>query len=181
MDRRFLFHGCQRLIQTCDYRLAPLYQDMWSEVFCFAPLGNPNNTFFITNEYGHYGGGDYFKLRANLAKLDRETISKYEVKITCKNIEYTDAKSATTTIHVKILDANDNLPVFEKEIYKVNVSKTLQPGVDIIQVRATDDDAGENGKITYSLVKTRVSYIFQIVKDLGVISLRRNEKLTKQE
>ena len=86
---------------------------------------------------------------------------------------------AVTTIHIDILDSNDNLPVFEKEIYFAKIPKIVQSGEDIIQVHATDDDANENGKIRYSLVLTGDSYIFNIDKTLGVISLRNKEKLMK--
>ncbi|XP_028405950.1 uncharacterized protein LOC114528495 [Dendronephthya gigantea] len=153
----------------------------FTRIYCFVSDGNLNNTFSVTHDYGYYGAGDYYKLKANLSKLDRETTPKYDLKITCRNIEYLDAKPATTTIHVEILDANDNLPVFDKDIYKIKVPNTLKPGIDIIQVRATDDDAEENGKITYTLAYTQQSYIFHIVKDLGVISLKKDEKLTESE
>ncbi len=44
---------------------------------------------------------------------------------------------------------------------------------------ATDDDANENGKITYSLVYSSDSYIFSIDGKYGVISLKDHEKLFK--
>jgi hypothetical protein len=136
----------------------------------------------ITYESYYYGWGDddqHFKLRANLQKLDREKISEYYLQITCENLEYSDAAPATTTIHVQVLDVNDNLPVFEKEIYKVKVPTNVHAGENIIQVMATDDDADENGKIKYSLVYTADSYIFSIDKSYGVISLKTNERLSR--
>ena len=145
-------------------------------------LGSVNSTFDIATVYSYYhyySGYQRFKLRAWLPKLDRETISKYNIEITCKNLEYRDAKKAVTTIHIDILDSNDNLPVFEKEIYFTKIPKNIQSGEDIIQVHATDDDANENGKIRYSLVLSGDSYIFNIDKTLGVISLRDKEKLMK--
>ena len=71
--------------------------------------------------------------------------------------------------------------MFEKEIYFAKVPKSVQSGEDIIQVHATDDDANENGKIRYSLVLSGESYIFNIDKTLGVISLKDKEKLIKQK
>ena len=136
----------------------------------------------ITYKPYYYGYGDkdqYFKLRVRQLQLDREATSEYNIEITCKNIEYEDAARAVTTIHVQILDANDNLPVFEKEIYNAKIPKSIQGGEDIIQVIATDDDIDENGKIRYSLVPSSDSYIFMIDEKSGVISLKSIEQLSR--
>ena len=67
--------------------------------------------------------------------------------------------------------------MFDEEIYFAKVGKNIHSGDDIIQVQATDDDAGENGKIKYTLVPSSSSYIFTIDTMLGVISLRDMEKI----
>ena len=103
---------------------------------------------------------------------------KYDIEITCENIEYEDAKKAKTVITVVILDANDNLPVFEKEFYETTVRKNIRSGEDIIQVQASDDDINENGKIVYSLRHTVTSYIFRMDKKTGVLSLKDKERLS---
>ena len=108
--------------------------------------------------------------------------NKYDIEITCENIEYEDAVKAKTTIRVVILDANDNLPVFEKEFYETTVKKNIRSGEDIIQVQASDDDINENGKIVYSLMHTvTTSYIFRMDKKTGVLSLKDKEKLSDPE
>ena len=77
-----------------------------------------------------------------------------------------------------ILDANDNLPVFEKEFYETTVKENIRSGEDIIQVQASDDDINENGKIVYSLRHTVTSYIFRMDKETGVLSLNDKERLS---
>ena len=104
--------------------------------------------------------------------------NKHDIEITCENIEYEDAVKAKTTIRVVILDANDNLPVFEKEFYETTVKADIRSGEDIIQVQASDDDIDENGKIVYSLMHTIDSYIFRMDKKTGVLSLKDKEKLS---
>ena len=106
---------------------------------------------------------------------------KYNIEITCENTEYEDAKKAKTNITVVILDANDNLPVFEKEFYETTVKENIRSGEDIIQVQASDDDINENGKIVYSLMHTDASYIFRMDKKTGVLSLKDKEKLSDPE
>ena len=135
----------------------------------------------ITYRHYYYWGNvdQYFTLRARLIKLDREETSDYKIKITCRNLGYNDAATANTTIDIKILDANDNLPVFEKEIYKAKIPKNIRAGESILQVMATDDDSGENAKIKYSLVYSHQSYIFSIDETYGVISLKQHEILSR--
>ncbi|CAB3991312.1 protocadherin Fat 2 [Paramuricea clavata] len=159
------------------------YYWYWARrISCSITKGNVNNTFIVTYRSYYYGYGDddqYFKLRVRSLQLDREATSEYNIEITCKNIEYKDATRAVTTIHVQILDANDNLPVFEKEIYNAKIPKSIKGGEDIIQVVATDDDIDENGKIRYSLVHSSDSYIFTIDEMSGVISLKSVEQLAR--
>ena len=139
-----------------------------------------SDTFYITQNYYRYGyNTQFFYLRAINRRVDRETTEEYYLNITCINTNFEDAPNATTTIHIKILDANDNLPVFKRPIYNATIPKNLRPGEDVIQVMATDDDAAENGKITYKLLYTSDSYIFVIDKLSGVISLSSYGLLAK--
>ncbi|RMB96913.1 hypothetical protein DUI87_26984 [Hirundo rustica rustica] len=50
-------------------------------------------------------------------------------------------------------DANDNPPVFTKEIYTVRLMENLPEGSLAFQVKATDNDEGTNAEITYSFRK----------------------------
>ncbi|TRY86220.1 hypothetical protein DNTS_035618, partial [Danionella cerebrum] len=60
------------------------------------------------------------------------------------------ARSGTTQITIKILDANDNAPVFEQDLYEVKVKENTAPGTVILTVKALDVDDGLNGEIEYS-------------------------------
>ena len=142
-------------------------------------LEDHNNTFYIVpNTYRYSYGTKFYDLRARNNLIDRETIEEYYLNISCTNIDFKDA-NATTTIHIKILDVNDNLPVFERSIYNATIPRNLPPGADVIQVIATDDDLAENGNITYRLVHEGGSYIFVIDKSSGVISLSSHGQLAQ--
>jgi hypothetical protein len=54
-------------------------------------------------------------------------------------------------LKIDILDINDNVPIFGKSIYRKTVPEDTSPGTSIIQVIATDKDAGENARITYAI------------------------------
>ncbi|NXP46602.1 PCDGD protein, partial [Heliornis fulica] len=59
-------------------------------------------------------------------------------------------RSGTAQIKITVTDANDNPPVFTKEIYKVRLLENLPDGTLAFQVKATDADEGTNAEITYS-------------------------------
>ncbi|XP_009693661.1 PREDICTED: protocadherin gamma-B1-like, partial [Cariama cristata] len=59
-------------------------------------------------------------------------------------------RSGTIQIKINVTDANDNAPVFTREVYKVRLLENLQEGSLAFQVKATDCDEGTNAEITYS-------------------------------
>ncbi|XP_067455325.1 protocadherin beta-16-like [Thunnus thynnus] len=62
--------------------------------------------------------------------------------------------SGTAQIHVTVLDANDNAPVFTKTVYKATITENAPQGTVITRVSASDADKGSNSKITYSISNT---------------------------
>lgn len=61
--------------------------------------------------------------------LDRETIEVYTLIVTAadKATPVSDRKSSTGTIVVKILDENDNYPLFAERTYTVSVPEDTNP------------------------------------------------------
>ncbi|XP_075366226.1 protocadherin gamma-B5-like [Mycteria americana] len=81
--------------------------------------------------------------------LDREKQRNHHLILTA--VDGGDpVRSGTTQIKINVTDANDNAPVFTKEIYKVRVLENLPEGSLAFQVKATDGDEGTNAEITYS-------------------------------
>uniref|UniRef100_A0A803XLD9 Cadherin domain-containing protein n=1 Tax=Meleagris gallopavo TaxID=9103 RepID=A0A803XLD9_MELGA len=81
--------------------------------------------------------------------LDREKQKSHNLILTA--VDGGDpVRSGTAQIKVDVTDANDNAPVFDKEIYKVRVPENLPEGSLAFQVKATDGDEGTNAEITYS-------------------------------
>ncbi|NXX40552.1 PCDGD protein, partial [Tricholaema leucomelas] len=81
--------------------------------------------------------------------LDREKQRNHHLILTA--LDGGDpVRSATIQIKIDVTDANDNTPVFTKEIYKVRLLENLPEGSLAFQVKATDGDEGTNAEITYS-------------------------------
>ncbi|XP_078810271.1 protocadherin gamma-A5 isoform X22 [Oryzias latipes] len=59
--------------------------------------------------------------------------------------------SGTVQIHVTVLDANDNAPLFTQPTYKGTLTENSPKGTLLITVTATDKDKGINGVINYSI------------------------------
>ncbi|XP_051810293.1 protocadherin alpha-3-like [Acanthochromis polyacanthus] len=81
--------------------------------------------------------------------LDRETAGSHSLTLTALD-GGKPPKSGNMNIVVKVLDVNDNAPVFSKDVYSVTLSENAPVGTTVIQVNATDLDEGPNGEVVYS-------------------------------
>lgn len=52
----------------------------------------------------------------------------------------TDSRSCTATLIVKVLDINDNVPVFNPTEYRANITEHSSIGTTVVHLRATDLD-----------------------------------------
>lgn len=62
-----------------------------------------------------------------------------------------------------ITDVNDHDPVFTHPIYNFSTPETDGPGDIVVGlVSATDEDLGQNGIVTYSIISIDVQHVFNI-------------------
>ncbi|KAM8910665.1 protocadherin gamma-A4-like isoform 34-T34 [Spinachia spinachia] len=83
-------------------------------------------------------------------RLDREKQKDINLLLTALD-GGSPQRSGTVVIHVTVLDANDNAPVFSQAVYKASLPENSPPGTVVIIVSATDADEGVNGYVTYDL------------------------------
>lgn len=62
-------------------------------------------------------------------------------------------KSVSMNVTIRVLDANDNRPIFEKLFYNVSVREDCPVHTKLIQINAFDIDDGLNAVIEYKLVR----------------------------
>ncbi|XP_048884510.1 protocadherin alpha-8-like isoform X2 [Brienomyrus brachyistius] len=62
------------------------------------------------------------------------------------------AKSGTLQIIINVIDVNDNIPVFNKTLYKARIPEDAPYGSSVITIFASDPDEGQNGEIIYSFI-----------------------------
>ncbi|XP_053319436.1 protocadherin gamma-C5-like isoform X34 [Spea bombifrons] len=80
--------------------------------------------------------------------LDREEIEEHKLILTALD-GGEQRRSGTTQITVVVVDINDNAPVFDQLIYKVNLIENSPLNAIVIKLNATDPDEGSNGEIEY--------------------------------
>lgn len=82
--------------------------------------------------------------------FDREAKASYVVAVGCLDQGY-PSNIASANLTVRVLDVNDNVPVFEKSLYTASIRENNAMDEVLLDVKATDADAGENGYIRYRL------------------------------
>lgn len=60
------------------------------------------------------------------------------------------ANYAKATVKIKVLDVNDNAPVFGRLYYSIEVPENLD-ALPLFTLKATDPDAGDSGEISYRI------------------------------
>ncbi|XP_056373000.1 protocadherin-12 isoform X2 [Hyla sarda] len=88
--------------------------------------------------------------------LDREKRDEYELTIQAKD-QGEPSFSARKSLKIRVSDANDNPPVFERLSYDVFLDENCAPLTHLLTLNAEDIDVGDNAKVTYSIIDS-VSY-----------------------
>ncbi|XP_067313467.1 protocadherin-19 isoform X2 [Pseudorasbora parva] len=105
--------------------------------------------------------------------LDRETQSRYTFELTAED-GGDPPKSGTVQLNIKVIDSNDNNPVFDEPVYNVNVLENSPINTLVIDLNATDPDEGTNGEVVYSFinfVSNLTKQMFKIDPKTGVITV----------
>ncbi|XP_016113867.1 protocadherin-19 isoform X4 [Sinocyclocheilus grahami] len=105
--------------------------------------------------------------------LDRETQSRYTFEFTAED-GGDPPKSGTVQLNIKVIDSNDNNPVFDEPVYTVNLLENSPINTLVVDLNATDPDEGTNGEVIYSfinLVSNLTKQMFKIGLKTGVITV----------
>ncbi|XP_060936146.1 protocadherin beta-15-like [Limanda limanda] len=105
------------------------------------------NDYFKLNVKSKGSGRKYGELVLD-KELDREEKKEIVLLLTAFD-GGSPQRSGTVVVHVTVLDANDNLPVFSQAVYKASLPENSPLDTLVITVGATDADEGVNGEVSY--------------------------------
>ena len=102
--------------------------------------------------------------------LNREQRAQYSLALVCQDYG-TPQQVSLKHIQISVVDVNDNRPVFSPPSYAANLIENNQIGQFVVQVNASDLDAGRNGHVEYAM-DDQMNAIFDVNPISGVITAR---------
>uniref|UniRef100_A0AAV2LEZ3 Protocadherin Fat 1 n=1 Tax=Knipowitschia caucasica TaxID=637954 RepID=A0AAV2LEZ3_KNICA len=133
--------------------------------------GNPQGFFAITSKTG--------LVTTTSRRLDREQQDEHILEVTVTD-QGVPPKSTTVRIIVKVLDENDNRPLFLEKIYKIKLPERERPEKErglkrdpVYRVIASDRDNGPNSEISYSIEEGDEQGKFFIEPKTGLVSSKK--------
>ena len=131
------------------------------------------NDFFILKVETKSDGSKFPELVVDKA-LDRETQASFRLMLTAVDGGQPE-KSGSTLLLIKILDVNDNAPVFDEPVKRVRLLENVTRGTLVTKLNATDADSGSNGDISFLFSKYTpegVRSLFSVDPKSGELSVK---------
>uniref|UniRef100_A0A7N6C234 Cadherin EGF LAG seven-pass G-type receptor 1a n=1 Tax=Anabas testudineus TaxID=64144 RepID=A0A7N6C234_ANATE len=145
------------VVGTSVLTVTAVDRDVNSVVTYQISSGNTRNRFAITSQSG---GG----LITLALPLDYKQERQYVLTVTASD----GTRYDTAQVFINVTDANTHRPVFQSANYQVMLSEEKPVGSTVVVISATDEDTGENARITY-VMEDNVPQ-FKIDPDTGAIT-----------
>lgn len=145
------------VVGTSVLTVTAVDRDVNSVVTYQISSGNTRNRFAITSQSG---GG----LITLAFILDYKQERQFVLTITASD----GTRYDTAQVFINVTDANTHRPVFQSANYQVMLSEEKPVGSTVVVISATDEDTGENARITY-IMEDNVPQ-FKIDPDTGAIT-----------
>uniref|UniRef100_A0A4W5NLX5 Cadherin EGF LAG seven-pass G-type receptor 1a n=1 Tax=Hucho hucho TaxID=62062 RepID=A0A4W5NLX5_9TELE len=145
------------VVGTSVLTVTAVDRDVNSVVTYQISSGNTRNRFAITSQSG---GG----LITLALPLDYKQERQYVLTVTASD----GTRYDMAQVFINVTDANTHRPVFQSANYQVMISEDRPIGSTVVVISATDEDTGENARITY-IMEDNVPQ-FKIDPDTGAIT-----------
>ncbi|NXC38977.1 PCD10 protein, partial [Penelope pileata] len=133
--------------------------------------GMPVGTYVSINS----DSGHMYALRS----LDYEQIRSFQIQVQAQDAGFPPL-SANVTVHIFVLDQNDNAPVIMSptprngSVATELVPRSAGPGYLVGTVSAVDADAGLNARLSYQLLQATDFTLFSLAPDTGELRTLRS-------
>ena len=152
------------------------------------PLKNPLNNsslFYAIHNAQNADSLEIFNIDSNdgtlyLARsLDREIISQHILTVSVKK-QGSLVRHDYTRAVINVEDNNDHSPQFLSQLIQTKLFETAEIGSAVVQALAVDNDFGDNGVISYSILSGNVGNAFTIDTELGILRVARELNMRVQ-
>ncbi|XP_023726485.2 fat-like cadherin-related tumor suppressor homolog, partial [Cryptotermes secundus] len=130
--------------------------------------GDPDGHFRIRSAEETGGKSGEYNIEV-LHLLDRESAPQgynLTLRATDKGVPF---RQTYKSVPVHLADLNDNAPVFDREIYEVEVPETAPVNTPVIRLKVTDADEGKNAQVFLEIVGGNEGGEFHINPDTGML------------
>lgn len=101
--------------------------------------------------------------------LDRE-VNPFGYNLTLRAVDKgTPPRDCYTKIPVRLIDYNDNRPIFSREVYEVSVPETAPINTPVIRLKVSDRDDGKNAQVHLEIVGGNENGDFRINSKTGML------------
>lgn len=91
-------------------------------------------------------------------QLDRETKETYSLIIRATD-QGVPSLSSTATVHVELLDVNDNPPLCNNSSYVIEVAENFTVNGTVLKLQCSDADVEENSVVSYDISSGKASVV----------------------
>ncbi|XP_078073111.1 desmoglein-2-like [Mustelus asterias] len=92
-------------------------------------------------------------------EVDRERNPYFNLIGKATNVVNSEIETRLS-LHIEVLDKNDNAPVFTQRVFEGEVEELASLGTFVLKVNATDADIGENAQIAYRIPSKEFQHLF---------------------
>ena len=121
--------------------------------------GDFDNTFEIGMKSG---------IISLVGSLDYELTTNYSFDVVASDNGVYPLSSSSLVV-IKVLDLNDNPPVFDSNMYRVSIPENAVLDTSVFQIPATDADSTTNGELRYSIYTGNLRSAFSLDEETGLV------------
>lgn len=134
--------------------------------------GDADANFRVRKAEGKGAAEDEFNIEV-ARLLDRE-VSPYGYNLTLKAVDAgTPPRVYYKNVHVRLADLNDHAPVFDREVYELQVNESAPAGTLLTRLKVSDADTGRNSKVRLNIVAGNEAGHFVVNPTSGALSVAR--------
>jgi len=128
---------------------------------------------FSSCHYHHHKLQQYLQYRRLWKRPFKQVLTFFTIFL--DNGSPNERLSSNATVFMNLIDENDNVPMFTKRIYYIDIPEDHPVDSDLTKpigkVTAVDADAGDNAAIKYSIIGGNKASVFSINSETGDIYL----------